>query len=171
MLVVLAAEICSTSTLEKAYWVSQVLASLVIALTLVAGLFQLVGVRRAIFSQGFEQNALRIERISDLLLADCVVTSELHFFRPANSLSPPAVLLAEAVLDAFDTILLREQVFERRWARKNVPSLTTWIRDTLFEYPGITYQLRKRAAWYSTKLSLLAPQVSPPRQPSATDNP
>jgi hypothetical protein len=148
--------------LEQWYWISQIALSIILTASAVAAVFQIVGVRRTLLSQGFEEDAGRIRRLSDLMLNYSAELDSLRNF-DANSgqeLPAAACVLGEAILDELDTVLLRKSTFEKRWGARNLPDLRDWMSDMMSELPGLSYCLYRRPDWYTSDLSDLAATVT-----------
>jgi hypothetical protein len=154
--------LASTSpALEQWYWVSQITLSIILTVSAVAAVVQIVGLRRTLLSQGFEEDAGRIRRLSDLMLNYPRELNELGTYNTSGKqLSTSACVLAEAILDELDTVLLRKGTFEKRWGARNLPDLRLWMRDMMAEYPGLMWCLQRRREWYTGGLRDLAAAVS-----------
>lgn len=134
--------------LERFAWLATIISIVVVIASILFVGQQIVDIRRSLRAAAFEATAVRIANITNQMLTYAAEYEALRIGPPKDA---KAELLAETVLDAMDTELLRASVFPDRWERR-LPSLEPWFKDLFTEMPGLCHVLDKRPSWYREEL-------------------
>jgi len=114
---------------------------------------QLADIRRTLRAETFEATAKRLGQITRLGLDYPQAYAQL--FETREKYNTDSLLVAEGILDAIDTELLRRRALPDG-LRRRLPALDPYFTDLFRELPGLQRVLELRLAWYSNEIRTLS---------------